>query len=101
MPIAAGLDEKRDLNRAVLMARAEGAGVLDRGVRLAYTERTGDSSSLREVPACSAQIVLAAFNAAFFASFDPTITASSSQLILIPFGLVVLPLHQTMPVIVR
>ena len=34
--IAKGLDEKRDTNRAILVAFAEGAKVLDTGVRIAY-----------------------------------------------------------------
>jgi hypothetical protein len=35
--VAKGLDEKRDTNRAILVAFAEGANVLDTGVRIAYT----------------------------------------------------------------
>ena len=35
--VATGLNEKRDTNRAILVAFAEGAKVLDTGVRVAYT----------------------------------------------------------------
>lgn len=35
--VAKGLNEKRDTNRAILVAFAEGAKVLDTGVRVAYT----------------------------------------------------------------